>query len=96
MSIHKTENNYNLEKLISFQLKMIWIICGLFAIQRFMTYKAFTPSIIAMLLAPILSTLIHNCKRLSIQARAIGLAIASEFAIITPIILEGGSSTAIL
>ena len=88
-------STYSLEALISFQLKGIWIICILFSLQRFISYKGFTISIPLMLLAPILSTLIHYAKRISIQAKAVGLAISSEFSILLPIILEGGSPTAI-
>lgn len=95
MTSNEKTNNYSLEILISFQLKIIWIISSIFVIQRFLTYKGFTFSIPVMLLAPIASTIIHFSKNLSIQTKAIGLAIACEFATIAPVILEGGSPSAI-
>jgi len=95
MPVQKTNNIYDLEKLIGFQLKIIWAIAIIFSIQRLIIHKGFTIVIPLMFLAPIFSTLIHLTKKLSIQAKAIGLAISSEFAMILSIILEGGSITSI-
>lgn len=88
-------SNYDLEKLISFQLKVIWVIGIVFSLQRLLTYKQFTISIPLLLIAPILATLICATKKISIPNKALGLAIASELATFITVIFEGGSSTSI-
>ena len=89
------QSNFNLEKLISFQLKVSWIICCIFSLQRLITYRGFVISIPVILLAPLLSTIIYFIKPFSVQMKAVGLAITCEFAVMVPVLLEGGSPSSV-